>query len=280
MLRQLGIGQRVVQQLVDEEAVLVRGAAGSGSRVSRRGTAGTAAPAARLPGERTVRRRSALPRRAAACSARRVTPAEFEEDLRQAADHREAAGRGQAAWVRVTDAEVDEEYRRRNEKVKLDLAVFTANQFRAGIQPTDAEIEARFKANPETYRLPEKRRVRYLAVTSEALRRPDDGRRRRKSRPGTTRTARPTPTPEQVRASHILFKTGGQGRGGGEEAGRGRPRQGQGRRRLRRAGEAVLRGRPEQGRRRRPRLLRPRRDGAGVRRRGLGARGGQDERAS
>ena len=44
-------------------------------------------------------------------------------------------------WVSVSDADVETEYRRRNEKVKLDLAVFTANQFRAGIQPTDAEIE-------------------------------------------------------------------------------------------------------------------------------------------
>ena len=73
-------------------------------------------------------------------------------------------------------------------------------------------------------------------------------------------------TPEQIRASHILLEHRRQGRGGGAQAGRGHPGQGQGRRRLRRAGHAVLGGRRLEGQRRRPRLLRPRPDGAGVRR--------------
>ncbi len=111
-------------------------------------------------------------------------------------------------WVHVTDADVDQEYRKRNEKVKLDLAVFTANQFRSGIQPTDAELEARFNANQEAYRMPEKRRVRYLSIDAEALRgkmtaTPQEAEARYQQNLATYQT------PEQVRASHILLKTEG-----------------------------------------------------------------------
>ena len=136
-----------------------------------------------------------------------LTPAEFENQVRRSLTIEKLQG-AITGWVNVSDADVDREYRRRNEKVKLDLAIFTANQFRAGIQPTDAEIQARFDANPETYRLPEKRRVRYLAIDGEALRAkmtatPQEVEARYQQNLATYQT------PEQVRASHILFKTEG-----------------------------------------------------------------------
>ena len=109
----------------------------------------------------------------------------------------------------MADADVDEEYRRRNEKVKLDLAVFTANQFRAGIQPTDAELEAQFKANPETYRVPEKRRVRYLNIDVGGCCRPRMTVTPQEVEARYNQNNQTYSTPEQVRASHILFKTEG-----------------------------------------------------------------------
>jgi peptidyl-prolyl cis-trans isomerase D len=110
--------------------------------------------------------------------------------------------------VRVTDSEADEEYRRRNEKVKLDLAVFTANQFRSKVQATDAELQARYDANQEAYRQPEKRRVRFLAIDQDGLKRnmtatPEEVAARYQQNIAMYET------PEQVRASHILFKTEG-----------------------------------------------------------------------
>ena len=205
MLRQLGIGQRVVQQLIDEEAVL--------SEARRIGISVSDAELRerllRLPdfqdngqfvGEaryRAVLRMQRPPR----------TPAEFEEDLRKVLTIEKLQG-AVAAWVRVTDAEVDEEYRNRNEKVKLDLAIFTANQFRAGITPTDAELEAQFTAHPDTYRIPEKRRVRYLAISSEALR-PRMTVTPQEIEARYNQNSQAYSTPEQVRASHILFKVEG-----------------------------------------------------------------------
>jgi peptidyl-prolyl cis-trans isomerase D len=136
-----------------------------------------------------------------------MRPAEFEDQFRQ-----ELLGEKlQAAvtsWVRVSDAEVDAEYRKRNEKVKLDLAVFTANQFRAGIEPTEAELQAQFNAHQDSYKVPEKRRVRFLSVSADALRdqmtvTQQEVEARYKENIQTYST------PEQVRASHILFKIEG-----------------------------------------------------------------------
>jgi peptidyl-prolyl cis-trans isomerase D len=205
MVRQLGISQRIVQQLIDEEAMLAE-AGRLGIKVT---DAELKERILRMPefqeggqfvGDaryRAVLRMARPP----------LSPGEFEDQVRRSLTIEKLQG-ALTGWVRVSDADVDQEYRRRNEKVKLDLAVFTANQFRASIQPTDAEIQARFNANPEAYRLPEKRRVRYLSIDAEALRAkmtatPQEVEARYKQNLATYQT------PEQVRASHILFKTEG-----------------------------------------------------------------------
>jgi peptidyl-prolyl cis-trans isomerase D len=205
MLQQLAIPQRVVQQLVNQEVVLAEanrlGITVSDGELRER--------LLRLPmfqengqfvGEAAYRQMLDQARPP-------VRPADFENDLRRSliAEKLQAAVTG---WINVSDADVEREYRRQNEKVKLDLAVFTADKFRAGITPTDAEIAARFSSHQEAYRIPEKRRVRYLAIDAEALR--------------STVTVTPQEiqaryndnlqaytTPEQIRASHILFKTDG-----------------------------------------------------------------------
>src|SRR5687767_11628140 len=135
-----------------------------------------------------------------------LRPSDFEEQLRKGllAEKLQAAV---TAWIQVTDAEAEAEYRKQNEKVKLELAVFTAGKFSSAITPTDSEIGAYFTANQGTYRSPEKRRVRYLSIDAEALK--------------ASRTVTPAEiearyrdnraqftNPEMVRASHILFKTG------------------------------------------------------------------------
>jgi peptidyl-prolyl cis-trans isomerase D len=86
--------------------------------------------------------------------------------------------------------------------------VFTADQFRKAVQPTESDLQAQFKADPEKYRLPEKRRVKYLAVDANALK------SRMTVTPEEVQTAYQQnksmfSTPEQIRASHILFKTEG-----------------------------------------------------------------------
>jgi peptidyl-prolyl cis-trans isomerase D len=205
MLRQLGIPQRIVQQLVDEEAVLAEadrlGVSVSDAELNER--------IVRMPGFQENGHFVGFARYQQILQYQRppLRPSEFEASFRNEliAEKLQAAVTG---WVRVADNEVDEEYRHRNEKVKLDLAVFTANQFRAGIQPTDAELNAQFSAHPDTYKMPEKRRVRYLSIDAEALRSKmvatdPEIEARYKDNLSTYST------PEQIRASHILFKTEG-----------------------------------------------------------------------
>lgn len=205
MLQQLGIGQRVVQQLIDEEAVLAE-AERLGVRVS---DAELRERILRMPGLQENGQFIGATRYRQMLQMQRppMREAEFEAALRRSLISEKLQG-ALTAWATVSDAEVDEEYRRRNEKVKLELAVFTADRFRAGIEPTDAEIGAHFTANTEKFRQPEKRRVRYLSVDAEALKatmtasaQEVDARYRQ--------NLSMYQTPEQVRASHILFKTEG-----------------------------------------------------------------------
>ena len=203
MLKQLGISQRVVQQLIDGEAVVAE-AERLGLHVS---DAELRERILRMPelqlngqfmGEANYRmflRRQRPP----------LSEFEFEDEIRRMilSEKLQAAV---SAWMTVPDTEIESEYRKRNEKVKADVAVFTATQFQSGIQPTDAEISAQFSANQETYRTPEKRRVRFLAIDAETLRgkmtvTPQEVEARYRENLQTYST------PEQVRASHILFKT-------------------------------------------------------------------------
>ena len=49
------------------------------------------------------------------------------------------------SWLSITDAEVAQEYRQRNEKVKLDLVTLTADKFRNDVTVTDADLAKRFE---------------------------------------------------------------------------------------------------------------------------------------
>jgi hypothetical protein len=50
-------------------------------------------------------------------------------------------------WMAVSDAELDREYRKRNEKVKLQVVAFTADRFRDKVTLNDADIAAYFDAH-------------------------------------------------------------------------------------------------------------------------------------
>jgi peptidyl-prolyl cis-trans isomerase D len=205
MIKQLGLGQRLLQQLVNQEAELAEA-----DRLKLNVSDGELRERLlRLPAfqqngqfigyaQYTQMLASARPP---------VREEEFEEDLRRSlmAEKLQAAITG---WIRVSDADVEQDYRRKNEKVKLDLAIFNGTQFREGIQPTDAELTAELAAHPDAYKIPEKRQARYLSIETNALRAkmtvtPQEVDARYRDNIQTYST------PEQVRASHILFKTEG-----------------------------------------------------------------------
>ena len=187
LIRQLQIGPRLLQQMVNREAVVAEaerlGLSVSDGELRERLIR---FPAFQVNGQfvgseryRQILDQARPPQR----------PADFEARLRSdiLAEKLQAALTG---WVRVSDAEIDEEFQRRNEKVQLDVAVFNGSQFEAGIVPTDADIEAEFKAHPDNYRTPEKRRVELPDDRRGHAARHHDGDRPGSRRPATTRTGR------------------------------------------------------------------------------------------
>jgi peptidyl-prolyl cis-trans isomerase D len=136
-----------------------------------------------------------------------MTPAEFEAGLRRQLLV-EKLRAVVTDWVSITDGEADQEFRRRNEKVKVQLVHVASSAFLGQMTATDAEIAAYFDAHKENYRIGERRKVRYVLVDVESLRQGIVVPSREVERYYNDNIEMFS-TPEQVRASHILFKTEG-----------------------------------------------------------------------
>jgi peptidyl-prolyl cis-trans isomerase D len=205
MLRQFGIEQQVVQQLIEEEATLAE---------ARRQniTASDAEVRARimsLPGlqENGHFIGDARYRQVLEMQNPPIRPHEFEEDVRRSIVVEKLQG-ALTGWITVADTDVDTEFNRRNEKIKLAVVNFPADKFKDAVQVSDDEIGKHFEANKEQYRVPEKRKVKYALVDQDAIRQrinvtPQDVQRYYDDNKAQYST------PEEVQASHILLKTAG-----------------------------------------------------------------------
>jgi peptidyl-prolyl cis-trans isomerase D len=136
-----------------------------------------------------------------------MTAAQFEDSLRRALTV-EKLRASLTDWMSVPDKELEEEYRRRNEKVKLAVVTFPADRFRSEVTASDDEIAKHFDAKKTDFTVGEKRKVRYAVLDIDALRSkivipPADIER------AYNENMDQYSTPEQIRASHILFKTEG-----------------------------------------------------------------------
>jgi len=205
LLKQLGIDQRIVQQMIDEASAVAEakrlGISASDAEVRERILA---LPAFQENGQfigderyRQLLRMQNPPLR----------PDEFEDQMRRGV----IVEKLQAAltnWISVPDADVDREFRKRNEKIKLAVVAFPADKFREGATATDAEVAKRFEDNKETYRLPEKRKIRFITVDQQGLRDKVTVTGQQIERHYNDNIQQYS-TPEQVRASHILLKTEG-----------------------------------------------------------------------
>lgn len=108
----------------------------------------------------------------------------------------------------VGDAEVRDEFDRRNTKVKFDYAVIAQADILKELHPTDEELKAYYDRNKASYNntIPEKRKIKYVVVDNAKI------------ATNTTVTDQDLQTyyaqhreefrvPEQVKVSHILIKT-------------------------------------------------------------------------
>jgi len=205
LLKQLGVENQILQQMVDERAALAEadrlGIKVSDEEVRQRILATPAFQEnGTFIGETRYQQLLRMQRPP-------MTAAQFEDNVRRslAVDKLRAS---LTDWLSVADKDLEGEYRRRNDKVKLAVVSFTADTFRPQVSATDAEVTAYFEGHKEDFKIPEKRKIKYLLIDFDALR---------------TRITIPAADvqqayntnieqysqPEQVRASHILLKTEG-----------------------------------------------------------------------
>ena len=72
--------------------------------------------------------------------------------------------------INVSSAEIENEFRRRNEKVQIEYALVKPTELASSIQPTDAELSAYYNKNASRYQVPEKRSARYALLDLAKLR--------------------------------------------------------------------------------------------------------------
>jgi peptidyl-prolyl cis-trans isomerase D len=72
--------------------------------------------------------------------------------------------------ISVNPAEIDQEFRRRNEKVQIEYALVKPAELAATIHPSDAELNAYYLRNAAKYQVPEKRSARYALLDLVKLR--------------------------------------------------------------------------------------------------------------
>src|ERR1700752_3566507 len=167
LLKQLGIDQRIVQQLIEEEAAL--------TEAKRQNiTASDAEVRARILALPAFQENgnfigNARYRQLLQMQNPPINPSEFEEEVRRSIVLEKLRG-ALTDWITVADADVMAEFNRRNEKVKLAVVAFPADKFKDAVPVTDAEVASHFEANKETYRIPEKRKIKYALIDLQAIR--------------------------------------------------------------------------------------------------------------
>ena len=205
LLKQLGVDQQILQQMVDERAALAEA-----ERLKIRVSDAEvrlrilAIPAFQENGAFIGAERY---RQLLASQNPPMNTTEFEEGIRRALVV-EKLRASVTEWLSVSDTEIEEEYRRRNDKVKLAVASILSDSLRGTVTASDAEVSTYFEAHTNDFKIPEKRKIRHLLVDTDAMR---------------AKVVVPAAdverayndnfelysTPEQIRASHILLKTAG-----------------------------------------------------------------------
>jgi peptidyl-prolyl cis-trans isomerase D len=108
----------------------------------------------------------------------------------------------------VTPQEIEQEYRHRNDKAKVQYVKITGDKLRGEIQPTPDELRKYYEANKPAYQVPEKRDLGIVIVDQAKLEQTiqptnADLLRLYNDNKDTYRT------PERVNVRHILLKTTG-----------------------------------------------------------------------
>jgi peptidyl-prolyl cis-trans isomerase D len=205
LLKQLGVENQILQQMVDERAALAEadrlGIKVSDEEVRQRILATPAFQEnGAFIGETRYQQLLRMQRPP-------MTAAQFEDNVRRslAVDKLRSS---LTDWLSVADKDLESEYRRRNDKVKLAVVGLTADTFRPQVTATDAEVSTYFDGHKDDFKIPEKRKIKYVLIDFDGLRAKITIPAADVQQAYNTNIEQYS-TPEQVRASHILLKTEG-----------------------------------------------------------------------
>ena len=174
LIKQLGIDRQILSQLVDEEAMVAesrkQGITVSDVEIRERILA---LPGFQENGKFVGEQRY---RQILQFQNPPMSTADFERSLRRALQI-EKLRNALTGWMSVSDAEVAAEFRKRNEKVKLDVVPVTAEAFKSQVAVSDAEIAAAIREVKGT--LPRRREAQdQVRVAQRRPGAPDDRRSR------------------------------------------------------------------------------------------------------
>ena len=206
VLRSLGIDRQILQQMIDDRAVLSEaerlGLAVSDAEVREWiVTAPDFQENGQFIGEQRYRQLLLQFQNPP------MSPAMFEETIRESI-LRQRLQSAVTGWIAVSDAEVADEHRRRNERIRVDVIAFRANDYRAEVDATDDDISLLYSQESLSYQVPERRKLRFLLIDEsaifESVALTDDEIAQYYDANLSQYT-----TPGQIRASHILLRTEG-----------------------------------------------------------------------
>lgn len=110
--------------------------------------------------------------------------------------------------ISVGPEELQDEFRYKNEKIKLDYALIKPEELEAKITPSDAEVKSAYEKNKSKYQIPERRSVRYALLDINQLRQTihisDDALKAQ-----FQDNIQQYQVPSEVHVQEILFKTAG-----------------------------------------------------------------------
>jgi peptidyl-prolyl cis-trans isomerase D len=110
--------------------------------------------------------------------------------------------------VRVSPADVRDEYLKRNTKARIDYVLFDPSKYLQAVPVTTAALQEFFQEDPSKYKVPEERRVRYVLIDMDRVRAQvklseDDLKQYYSQHISDYQVS------DRVKVSHILFKTEG-----------------------------------------------------------------------
>ena len=206
MLRSLGVDRQILNQMINDATEL--------SEAERLGLRVTdaeirqrilAMPAFQQDGEFVG---EALYRQLLQMQAPPMSTSEFEETIRRTILTERLRG-AVTQWISVSDGELEDEHRRRTERVRVEVVAFRDNDLRDEVEVTDEDIQLLYEEESLVYQVPEKRKLRFLLIDERALAdsiTPTDAQILDYYDFNRPQYA----TEGQVRASHILLRTEGQ----------------------------------------------------------------------